>query len=122
MKSFFYIFTVVIISLISFIYLNNWLSGNDEPIKLTSTDFIESVEKDFKTDKYKGLTIIMSGYVTSIDNLSLVLDNKIFCKVLKKNINIKVGDNINVSGKYLGYDSLFGQFTLQANGNGPKLV
>ena len=83
MKSFFYIFTVVIISLISFIYLNNWLSGNDEPIKLTSTDFIESVEKDFKTDKYKGLTIIMSGYVTSIDNLSLVLDNKIFSLNLK---------------------------------------
>ena len=113
MKSFFYIFTVVIISLISFIYLKNWLSGNDEPIKLTSTDFIESVEKDFKTDKYKGLTIIMSGHVTSIDNLSLVLDNKVFCKVLKKNINIKVGDNINVSGKYLGYDSLFDQFTFE---------
>ena len=113
MKSFFYIFLVVIISLISFIYLNNWLSENDEPIKLTSTDFIESVEKDFKTDKYKGLTITLSGYVTSLDNSSLVLDNKVFCKVLKKNINVKVGDNINVRGKYLGYDSLFEQFTFE---------
>ena len=115
MKSFFYIFIVVIISLISFIYLNNWLSGNDEPIKLTSTDFIESVEKDFKTDKYKGLTIILNGYVTSLDldNSSLFLDNKVFCKVLKKNINVKVGDNIDIRGKYLGYDSLLDEFRFE---------
>ncbi len=113
MKSFFYIFILVIISLIGFISLNNWLSENVEPIKLTSIDFIESVEKDFKTDRYKGLTIIISGYVTSIDNLSLVLDNKVFCKLLKKNINVKVGDNINVRGKYLGYDTLFDEFTFE---------
>jgi len=60
--------------------------------------------------------LIISGVVSNfnINDSSLILNNKIYCSFLKRfdESSLKLGDTVLIKGRYVGFDDLFRQATL----------
>ena len=65
--------------------------------------------------KYKDKTIQISGKITSIDaeNKAIVIDEKLYATFLNILSNdVKVGNQIAIKGRFLGYDDLVEEFKI----------
>lgn len=67
--------------------------------------------------KYLNKTIEIRGKVTEVTDSSLVVENKVFCKMNGKvNINL-MNKQVSIKGRCIGYDDLFGQVKFDQCGN-----
>lgn len=57
------------------------------------------------TKKYQDKAVVVSGVVTTVSGDAVSFDG-VDCKFLAPDASIKVGDNIAVKGRVVGYDSL----------------
>jgi len=58
--------------------------------------------------KYLNQTVQVAGRVTEVADSSVVLDNKVFCKMDKKVDANSVNKELIIKGRCIGYDDLFG--------------
>ena len=56
--------------------------------------------------KYLDQTITVSGVISSVNNESITINNKIFCNFAEIFSELKVNDSISVKGRCIGYDDL----------------
>lgn len=54
-------------------------------------------------------TIEVTGTVTEVSDSTLVVDEVVFCSLLKGKTDKKLNETISVKGRCLGYDELFEQ-------------
>ncbi|MFK5958670.1 MAG: hypothetical protein QM495_07335 [Lutibacter sp.] len=111
-KHFIYLAVVgLIVSLgYSYIYKNHRNIQNEEAIFIITT---EQIFNEFQTNiivannKYLDKVIIISGNITSIDSIKIELNNKLMSYLIENHSNsIKVGDEITIKGRCIGYDEL----------------
>jgi len=58
--------------------------------------------------KYLNKTIEIKGKITEVTDSTIVVDNKVFCKMNNKvNIN-SMNKQVTIKGRCIGYDDLFG--------------
>jgi DNA replicative helicase MCM subunit Mcm2 (Cdc46/Mcm family) len=115
------IIIVVVLLLISFgpyyIYQNILYKDardiNSEKSLLTIT--AQNLEKEYALNsskgdsKYLNKTIEIEGTVSEVTDSSMVINGKVFCKMDKKAAKTLMNKQINVKGRCIGYDDLFGQ-------------
>ena len=82
---------------------------------------VSNLQKEFVANdslsyqKYKDKTIQISGRITSIDseNKAIVIDEKLYATFLNILSNdVKVGNQITIKGRFLGYDDLLEEFKI----------
>ena len=66
-------------------------------------DFLEDLSNS--ESKYLDQTIEIKGVVTEINDSDLTLDDRIFCTFDKLELT-KLGDNITIKGRCIGFDDL----------------
>lgn len=84
------------------------ISESSADIKITAIDF----SKEFSTNlesantKYQEKIANIEGIITEVESEGVTINKTIFCKL--DNIeSLKVGDQVNIKGLYIGYDDLF---------------
>lgn len=75
-----------------------------------ASDFISNIGTD--STIIAGITIELSGDVTSIVDSTATLNNNIFCQFSDFQESLKVGESINVKGRFIGYDDLMEEVKL----------
>ncbi|MGN7808258.1 OB-fold protein [Flavobacterium sp. KACC 22758] len=58
--------------------------------------------------KYLNKTIEIEGTATEVTDSSMVIDGKVFCKMNKKSNQNLIKKQVNIKGRCIGYDDLFG--------------
>ena len=111
---------IFIVFVVIFYYLNH----GHRNIENESADFnptIEALETEFLKDgvasgkKYSDKTIQLNGTITSVDleNKGIVLESKIFATFKEIDTErLKVGQKINIKGRFIGYDELLEEFKI----------
>jgi hypothetical protein len=85
--------------------------------KASSTISSVEIVKEFLSDetkantKYLDKTVEISGKVASISEKEIVLDDKVF-GILSEKQDVKVGDNLKLKGRLIGFDELLEQVKL----------
>lgn len=64
------------------------------------------------TSKFIDQTIVVSGQITQYDSVSILLNNKIFCKLSYINRNINSDQTIILKGRCVGFDDLLEEVKL----------
>ncbi len=116
------IFTVfVILSLVVFVgyqYIykeHRDISSEEAKFEITTNSLKSeySLNSEIANQKFLDKTIIITGALTSIDfeNKTLVIDEKVTCNTVE-NIDVKIGFNLKVKGRFIGYDELLDEFRL----------
>ncbi|WP_223032799.1 OB-fold putative lipoprotein [Hanstruepera marina] len=63
--------------------------------------------------KYLDKTIQVSGKISELSNLSITLDETVYCQFLDaQNLKFKLKENIQIKGRFIGYDDLLEQIKL----------
>jgi len=83
--------------------------------KSTLTITAQKLEKEYASNlskadsKYLNKTIEIEGIVSEVTDSSMVIDQKVFCKMNKNAAKTLMNKPIIVKGRCIGYDDLFGQ-------------
>ena len=92
--------------------------ANEEAIKVSS---VESIFSEFSKNeqtsnkKYLNKVIEISGKVTQVDTDSnaIMMDGKVYASFKKNDfMNFNENENINIKGRFLGYDDLLEELKL----------
>lgn len=84
---------------------------NSEKSILTIT--AENLENEYNLDpkkadsKYLNKTIEIEGKVSEVTDSSMVIDDKVFCKMNEKVKKTLMNKQINIKGRCIGFDDLF---------------
>lgn len=74
-------------------------------------DFLEN--PDLAKDLYLNKTLVVKGQISEMDNRNLTLDKKVFCEfIMLPQNNFKVGEEMTVKGRCIGFDDLLEQVKL----------
>lgn len=91
------------------------ISSEEAKFEITSNDLISeySLSSEKANQKFLDKTIIISGILTSVDSDSktFVIDDKVTCNSVE-NTNVKIGENLAVKGRFIGYDELLEEYRL----------
>ena len=112
------VFLIASVGIYFYLYQDHRDISSEKPdFSITLT----TLEKEFKanetkaTQKYLDKTITIYGKLTTLDLLGkgIVLDNKIYATFVTLNdTTIKLGEQISIKGRFLGFDELLGEFKL----------
>lgn len=91
------------------------ISSEEAKFEITSNDLNSeySLSSEKANQKFLDKTIIISGILTSVDldGKTFVIDDKVTCNSVE-NTNIKIGENLTVKGRFIGYDELLEEYRL----------
>jgi hypothetical protein len=75
-----------------------------------ASDFISKIGTD--STLVAGMTIEISGVLTAVGDSTASLNNNIFCQFSGEKNKLKVGENVLVKGRFIGYDDLMEEVKL----------
>jgi hypothetical protein len=114
---------VVLIGIIAFPYLKNYLvysygkrDVQSEAALFTSTT--KNIVAEFTANtaaankKYLEKPVAVSGTITSINNKEVILDETVNCNLTSGDATLKEGQAVTIKGRVVGYDDLLGELKL----------
>jgi hypothetical protein len=114
---------VVLIGIIAFPYLKNYLvysygkrDVQSEAALFTSTT--KNIVAEFTANtaaankKYLEKPVAVSGTITSINNKEVILDETVNCNLTSADATLKEGQAVTIKGRVVGYDDLLGELKL----------
>lgn len=78
--------------------------------KNITNEFINTTEKSNK--KYLEKAVAISGKITNISKLEVILDNTVICNLKESNATIKQNKEVTIKGRIVGFDDLMGEVKL----------
>lgn len=119
-KIFILLFFVLLVFIVMYLYIYKQHRNITDEVSAYNVT-VEIFEKDFKENdslanvKYLDKTIEINGKITSLEeeNKSIIIDEKVYA-TFSENFpkGLTKGKNINVKGRFVGYDDLLEQFKL----------
>lgn len=64
---------------------------------------------DASNKKYLEKPVAITGTVTSVKDTEVIIDNSVNCSLSKANSSIKIGQNVTIKGRVVGFDDLLGE-------------
>lgn len=111
---------ILAVCLFGFLSYNYVMHGGERDLSSEETAFtvnVSSIKSEFSKNinlankKYLEKPIAVSGFITAINGTQLTIDNFIIC-TLKKPKSTKIGQEIIVKGRVVGYDDLMEELKL----------
>lgn len=117
MRKWIVIVVVIVVALIAYNYVNQDhrdIESETATFSLTAKDITNEFEinPSESETKYLNKTISISGTITALASEQVTLNNKIFCQVKGETKELKLGQNINLKGRFIGYDNLLEEIKL----------
>ena len=113
-----FILLLVILGVLGYNYLyqdHRDISTEKPDIEITSQEISNQFTSNsvLSEQKYIDKVIQVSGMITELNSSDLTLDDAVFCQ-FKDNIDtaFKIGDNLTLKGRCIGYDDLLEQVKL----------
>lgn len=78
--------------------------------KSITNEFVSATEKANK--KYLEKAVAVSGKITSISKLEVILDNTVICNLQTNDTTIKQNKEVTIKGRIVGFDDLMGEVKL----------
>ncbi len=115
---------LLVILIVSGFFVYNYIYKSHRDISSEEASFtltIETLANDFKANeveantKYLDKTITIKGRITEIDTASnaVIIDKNLFAGFQEKISNdLKVGDDIAIKGRFIGYDELLEEYKI----------
>jgi hypothetical protein len=75
-----------------------------------ASEFSENIQKSNK--KYLEKAVAISGTITNVNGLEVIVDNSIICYLKNPDSTVKKGEIITIKGRVVGYDDLMGELKL----------
>lgn len=104
---------VAVIAGYQYVYKNHRnISTEMASYKLSATDLSKEFQINPKDSeaKYLDNTIQVTGYISETDNLSITLEDKVFCQFLEPQETLfKLKEKVIIKGRFIGYDDLLEQ-------------
>jgi hypothetical protein len=113
-----FILLLVILGVLGYNYLyqdHRDISTEKPDIEITSQEISNQFTSNsvLSEQKYIDKVIQVSGMITEINELDLTIDDAVFCQFKDKiDPAFKVGDNLTLKGRCIGYDDLLEQVKL----------
>lgn len=113
--------SVLLIALIAFAGYYYVLHGGARDLASEETDFAVSSSKltaefasnvDTSNKKYLEKAVAVSGKITSVSGLEVIVDKTIICNLKAPDPSIKKDVNVTVKGRLVGFDDLLGEIKL----------
>ncbi len=102
---------VVLFGITKIVYAPHEKTEDIEAVyKGKASDFISNIGTDSTITA--GIIIELSGEVTTIEDSTATINNNIFCQFSGLKNTFKVGENILVKGRFIGYDDLMEEVKL----------
>ena len=73
----------------------------------TNSDDLIGLFQELTTPAVLNQTVKIKGVVTQIEGDGITLDNKIHCSFPASQFKVKVGEEVVIKGRCIGYDDLF---------------
>lgn len=114
---------VVLIGIIAFPYLKNYLvySYGKRDVQSEAalfTSITKNIVAEFTANtaaankKYLEKPVAVSGRITSINNKEVILDETVNCNLTSADATLKEGQAVTIKGRVVGYDDLLGELKL----------
>lgn len=113
--------SVLLLALIAFAGYYYVLHGGARDLASEETDFAVSSSTltaefvsnvDTSNKKYLEKAVAVSGKITSVSGLEVIVDKTIICNLKAPDPSIKKDANITVKGRLVGFDDLLGEIKL----------
>lgn len=78
--------------------------------KNITNEFINTTEISNK--KYLEKAVAISGKITNISKLEVILDSTVICNLKESNATIKQNKEVTIKGRIVGFDDLMGEVKL----------
>ena len=75
-----------------------------------ASEFSENIQKSNK--KYLEKAVAISGTITNVNGLEVIVDNSIICYLKNPDSSAKKGEIITIKGRVVGYDDLMEELKL----------
>jgi len=113
--------SVLLLALIAFAGYYYVLHGGARDLASEETDFAVSSSTltaefvsnvDTSNKKYLEKAVAVSGKITSVSGLEVIVDKTIICNLKTPDPSIKKDANVTVKGRLVGFDDLLGEIKL----------
>jgi hypothetical protein len=109
-KKYIVLILILIIAIVTYNYIyqdHRNIEGEKAAFTLNAKELLDGFleNSEVSNTKYLDKTIEVSGVVTEVDNLSLVLDGQVFCTFTEKPV-IGLNEEVTVKGRLIGFDDL----------------
>ena len=113
--------SVLLLALIAFAGYYYVLHGGARDLASEETDFAVSSSTltaefvsnvDTSNKKYLEKAVAVSGKITSVSGLEVIVDKTIICNLKAPDPSIKKDANVTVKGRLVGFDDLLGEIKL----------
>lgn len=78
--------------------------------KSITNEFVAATEISNK--KYLEKAVAVSGKITSISKLEVILDNSVICNLKESDTTMKQNKEVTIKGRIVGFDDLMGELKL----------
>ena len=113
---------IVLVILIIVVFIGyNYVYQDHRDIESETAAFTltaEDITNEFEINpsesetKYLNKTIVISGIITELNENQMTINNKVFCQLNNAENGMLINQNINVKGRFIGYDSLLEEIKL----------
>lgn len=112
---------IAIIAITGFTSYNYVMHGGARDLTSEKTDFTvtsKSILDEFATNtevsnkKYLEKAVAIKGVITAINKNEIIIDKTIICGDINQQDSFKVGQNVTIKGRVVGFDDLMGDLKL----------
>ncbi len=117
-KGIFILLLILVLGIFGYNYLyqdHRDISAEKPDFEMSSQDIVSKFELELsKSEKvYNDKTIQVNGVITELNASDLTLDDAVFCQFSEPlGENLKIGENLNIKGRCIGFDDLLEQVKL----------
>lgn len=115
------IFLLLLFALIIFCAYRYVMVGGARNIATETTAFSTNttqitaefvLNNDIANSKYLEKPVAISGIIIGINNLEIMLDHNVICILNQNDEKLKIGQNVTIKGRVIGYDDLLTELKL----------
>jgi hypothetical protein len=112
---------LAVITITGFTSYNYVMHGGARDLTTEKTDFTvtsKSILEEFTTNtevsnkKYLEKAVAIKGVITAINKNEIILDKTIICGDVSQDVALKIGQNVTIKGRVVGFDDLMGDLKL----------
>ncbi|WP_035673582.1 hypothetical protein [Flavobacterium sp. 83] len=113
--------SLIVIVAVGIFGYNYVMHGGERNLTTEKTDFTvtaANITAEFTNDievsnkKYLEKAVAITGTITSVKAMEVIIDNTIVCNLKKLDSSLKKGQTVTVKGRFVGYDDLMGELKL----------